>query len=118
VRNFQKMFNAAGRLREQDPKSKSSAMDSAFSQMRYGSALEPSDPRAMELLAASLATLEEVAAADTKNMGLRRQMIDLCLRTGERHAARGEVSRAMELCAEHDRQLEGESPFHNLMEVK
>lgn len=25
---------------------------------------------------------------------------------------------ASSVCAEHDRELEGESPFHNLMEVK
>jgi tetratricopeptide (TPR) repeat protein len=97
IRNFEKMFRAATRLREQDPKSKSTAMDVAFSQMRYRSALEPSDPRSMEMLKASLLTLEELAAADAKNMGLRRQMIDLCLRTSERHIARGEMARAVGL---------------------
>lgn len=65
--------------------------------MRYGSAPKPRDPRAMELLASSLARLEELAAAGAKNMGPRRQMIDLCLRTGERYAARSQVSRAVGL---------------------
>ena len=65
--------------------------------MRYGSALEPADKQALDLLGESLATLEAVAGADAKNAGLRRQIIDLCIRKGERHAGLGKMEQAIAL---------------------
>lgn len=97
IASFKKMFATAKAQLEKDPNGRSARLDYALSQMRYGSALEPADKQALDLLGESLATLEAVAGADAKNAGLRRQIIDLCIRKGERHAGLGKMEQAIAL---------------------
>ncbi|MBL8236904.1 MAG: protein kinase [Bryobacterales bacterium] len=96
IASFQKMFAAASKQQAMDPNGRSARLDYAFSQMRYGSALPPGDKQALALLGESLTTLEAVAGIDAGNAGLRRQMIDLCIRKGQRHAELGQSGVAIE----------------------